>query len=69
MNGRHINQQSTRAASNVRPRDQRVPQAANRWTTLREIALAGWASTTRLAVLLLVKQGSAGVVIFLIMRR
>jgi hypothetical protein len=69
MNGRHINKQSTRAASNVRPREQRVLLAANRWNTLREIALAGWASTTRLAVLLLVKQGPAGVLIFLIMRK
>jgi hypothetical protein len=38
------------------------------WATFREIALAGWASTARLALLLLIKQGSVGMLILLIVR-
>jgi len=38
------------------------------WTAFREIALAGWASTVRLAVLLLIKQGYVGILILLMMR-
>src|SRR5690242_15048904 len=69
MHRRHSSKQSTRGSSNVIARHKRDPLAANVWTTLREIALAGWASTARLALLLLVKQGTAGIVILLIMRR
>ena len=69
MNPKRIQSQITRSSSNVVAKYTPSSLAANTWSTLTEIALAGWASTARLAVLLLVKQGTAGVVIFLILRR
>ena len=38
-------------------------------STFQKIVLAGWGATARLAMLLLIKQGAADVLILLILRR
>ena len=68
MNRKHIRQQSTLQSSNVQTEYQQ-PATRNAWSGLNDVAVAGWASTIRLATLLLVKQGIAGVVVFLVVRR
>ena len=69
MDRRRLSQRSTRLVSNKTPIDRNGPRASSMWTAFREIALAGWASTARLAVLLLIKQGYVGIIMILLIRR
>jgi hypothetical protein len=60
MHGKRKRLHSTRVTSKV---------ASRMWTVFQEVALAGWASTVRLAMLVLVKQGMIDVLILLVTRR
>jgi hypothetical protein len=56
MDGKRAVEQVTRGSSKV-------------WVILRDVAYAGWGSTARLAMLMMIKQSPVDVLILIIMRR
>jgi len=61
----HRNRRKARQSIQNRQAD---PGSSNVWTTLQRTALAGWGSTARMALLLMIKQWPAEIVILLIVR-
>jgi hypothetical protein len=51
-----------------RQKHQSTGDFSNAWSTLQKIALTGWGSTARLALLLMIKQSPVAVLILLILR-